>query len=54
MKASLRDDCDNGRLLNSLSFMVIDIAPTKDFRNVIKSDSIVPFKYNLMGFCATY
>jgi hypothetical protein len=39
----------NRRFLNGLRLRVINSAPTKDFRDVIKSDSIVPFKDNFIG-----
>ena len=54
VKAPLRDDWFNKGFLDSLSHRVINIAPTNDFRNVIKSDSIVLFKDNFMGLGTAY
>jgi hypothetical protein len=54
VKTPLRDDWNDRRLLNGLSYRVTNNAPANDFRNVIKSDSIIPLKDNFMGLCATY
>ena len=54
VKAPFRDDWFDKGFLDSLSHRVIDITSTNDFRNVIKSDSIVLFKDNFMGLNTAY
>jgi hypothetical protein len=54
VKASLWDNRNNRRFVNSLSCRVINTTPTNDFRNIIKSDFIVLFKDNFISLSATY
>jgi hypothetical protein len=44
----------NKRLLNGLRLRVIDSTPTEDFRDVIKSNSIILFKDNFMSLSIAY
>ena len=54
VKAPLRDDWNDRRFFNGLSYIVVNSAPANNFRNVIKSDSIVLFEDNFMGLSTTY
>ena len=54
VKAPLRDDWNDRRFFNSLSCTVANSAAANDFRNVIKSDSIVLFEDNFMSLYNSY
>jgi hypothetical protein len=54
VKTSLRDDWLDRRFFNGLSHRVTDSTASNNEGDVIKSDSIIPFKDNLMSLCDSY
>jgi hypothetical protein len=54
VKTSLRDDWLDRRFFNGLSHRVIDSTASNNKGDVIKSDSIIPFKDNLISLCNSY